>query len=86
MSRKIQYILDDQTEVNDDSEAKIAVLTASDRTIWADQRDVSFRQGTNKTSLDVIETAAFVVVLDDYEYDYDKVRIDFSQTARMSYY
>ena len=71
--RKIQYILDDKTEVKDDSEAKLAVLTASERTTWANQRDVSFRHGINKASLDVIESAAFVVVLDDYEYDYDEV-------------
>ena len=72
-SRKIQYILDDQTEVKDDLEAKLAVLTASERTTWANQRDMSFRNGINKASLDVIESAAFIVVLDDYDYDYDEV-------------
>ena len=74
-SRKIQYILDDQTEVKDDLEAKLAVLTASERTTWANQRDMSFRNGINKASLDVIESAAFIVVLDDYDYNYDEVNI-----------
>ena len=74
-SRKIQYILDDQTEVKDDLEAKLAVLTASERTTWANQRDISFRHGINKASLDVIESAAFILVLDDYDYNYDEVNI-----------
>ena len=34
---------------------------------------MSFRNGINKASLDVIESAAFIVVLDDYDYDYDEV-------------
>ena len=72
-TRKIQYILDDQTEVKDDSEAKLAVLTASERSTWANQRETTFSNGKNKASLDAIESAAFVVVLDDYDYDYDEV-------------
>ena len=72
--RKIQYILDDTTEVNDKAEARLAVMTASERTTWANLRERSFRHGVNKTSLDIIESAAFVLALDDYEYDYDEVR------------
>ncbi len=51
------------------------MMTASERTTWANLRDQSFRHGVNRTSLDVIESAAFVLVLDDYEYDYDEVEI-----------
>lgn len=72
LQMKIQYILDDQTEVKDDSEAKLAVLTASERTTWANQRETTFSNGKNKASLDAIESAAFVVVLDDFDYDYDE--------------
>ena len=72
-SRKIQSILDDPTEVVDEAEAQLAVITASERTTWANLRDNSFRRGINRSSLDIIESAAFIVVLDDYEYDYDEV-------------
>ena len=72
--RKIQYILDDPTEVSDEAEAKLAVMTASERTTWANLREARFRHGINKASLDIIESAAFVLVLDDMEYNYDEVR------------
>ena len=72
--RKIQYILDDPTEVSDEAEAKLAVMTASERTTWANLREARFRHGINKASLDIIESAAFVLVLDDMEYKYDEVR------------
>ena len=78
--RKIQYILDDPTEVSDEAEAKLAVMTASERTTWANLREARFRHGINKASLDIIESAAFVLVLDDMEYNYDEVR----QFLRMS--
>ena len=55
-------------------ESHLAVMTASNRTTWAKLRDRKFRHGINRSSLDVIESAAFVLVLDDYEYDYDEVR------------
>ena len=71
--RKIQYILDDPTEASNDAESKLAVMTASNRTTWANLRDKSFRHGINRASLDVIESAAFVLVLDDYDYDYVEV-------------
>ena len=50
-------------------------MTASERTTWANLREKSFRHGVNKTSLDIIESAAFVLVLDDYEYGMDEVKI-----------
>ena len=69
--------------VSDEAEAKLAVMTASERTTWANLRDQSFRHGVNKTSLDIIESAAFVLVLDDYEYDYDEVNQMFSGILSM---
>ena len=79
--RKIQYILDDPTEVSDEAEAKLAVMTASERTTWANLREARFRHGINKSSLDIIESAAFVLVLDDMEYNYDEVR-NFSRMSK----
>ena len=49
-------------------------MTASERTTWANLREARFRHGINKASLDIIESAAFVLVLDDMEYNYDEVR------------
>ena len=48
-------------------------MTASDRTEWARVREQYFATGVNRNSLNTVETAAFVLVLDDYEYDYDPV-------------
>ena len=56
----------------DAGEEHLPALTASDRTSWAQARKDYFRRGQNRLSLTTIETAAFFVVLDDYEYDYDK--------------
>ncbi len=43
------------------------------RTEWARVRKEHFSAGVNRTSLAKIESAAFVLVLDDYQYDYEKV-------------
>ncbi|KHJ84784.1 hypothetical protein OESDEN_15498, partial [Oesophagostomum dentatum] len=53
-------------------ERHLAVLTAGERTHWAKTRRAYFRSGVNKTSLNDIERAAFVVILDDEEVSYDK--------------
>ncbi len=62
--------MDDTTEP-DEGERHLAVMTASNRTTWAETRNKYFSRGVNKASLDVIEKAAFVLVLDDYAYGYD---------------
>ncbi|CAJ0605158.1 unnamed protein product [Cylicocyclus nassatus] len=54
------------------AERHLAVLTAGERTHWAKTRRAYFRSGINKTSLNDIERAAFVVILDDEEVSYDK--------------
>lgn len=51
----------------------MAVLTAGERTHWARTRRSFFRSGINRTSLNDIERAAFVLILDDEEVSYDKV-------------
>lgn len=63
--------------VNDDSkpapgELYLGALTATDRKIWAETRKNHFRQGQNKVSLDAIEKSAFMVVLDDEAFVYDR--------------
>ena len=46
-------------------QARIAALTADNRQRWADVREVEFSEGVNLASLEVIERALFVLVLDD---------------------
>ncbi|KRT82430.1 hypothetical protein AMK59_3641 [Oryctes borbonicus] len=67
---QIQQVLDDKSDPLP-GEEKVAALTACDRTHWGQVRRNLFNKGPNKTSLDTIEKAAFVVVLDDYPYIYD---------------
>ncbi|XP_078041780.1 carnitine O-palmitoyltransferase whd isoform X1 [Augochlora pura] len=67
---QMQQILDDTSEPLV-GEEKLAALTAGERTAWAIAREEYFAKGTNKISLDLIEKAAFIVVLDDIPYIYD---------------
>ncbi|XP_076376106.1 carnitine O-palmitoyltransferase whd isoform X2 [Megalopta genalis] len=66
---QMKYILAD-TSVPLVGEEKLAALTAGERTAWAIAREEYFAKGTNKISLDLIEKAAFMVVLDDIPYIY----------------
>jgi len=61
------------SEQPSDAERRLPVLTAGGRTEWAKARKDFFSRGLNKTSLHTIERAAFVLVLDDIEPDYDMV-------------
>ena len=70
LQKQIQGILDDPSEP-DEGEKHLAALTASDRKVWAETRNSYFNKGLNKTSLDIIERSAFVLVLDDYAYGYN---------------
>ncbi|CAD6196680.1 unnamed protein product [Caenorhabditis auriculariae] len=54
-----------------EGEKNLAALTAGERAPWAKTRRAYFRAGVNKTSLNDIERAAFVVILDDDEVNYD---------------
>jgi carnitine O-palmitoyltransferase 1, liver isoform len=49
----------------------VAALTAWDRPKWAAAREKYFSKGTNKMSLSLIESAAFVVSLDDEPFEFD---------------
>lgn len=52
-------------------EELVASLTASERTKWAEVRQTLFSKGLNKTALYTVESAAFVVALDDYAYEFE---------------
>lgn len=52
-------------------EELLASLTAGDRTKWAKIRESVFAKGVNKTSLHLIESAAFVLSLDTKPYEFD---------------
>ena len=49
----------------------MAALTAGDRKPWALAREAHFRSGVNRASLDAIDGAAFFLVLDEDEPNYD---------------
>ncbi|XP_076265090.1 carnitine O-palmitoyltransferase whd isoform X1 [Rhynchophorus ferrugineus] len=67
---QIEQILKDTSEPQP-GEEKLAALTAGLRRHWADVRQIYFSKGVNKLSLDAIEKSAFVVVLDDFPYEFD---------------
>lgn len=52
-------------------EDTLASLTAWDRTKWANAREKYFAKGANKVSLYLIESAAFVLSLDDKPFEFD---------------
>ena len=57
-------------------EEHLAALTAGDRTAWAEARETFFRHGVNRSSLEAIEKAAFVLALDDEDYEIGTVSDD----------
>ncbi|XP_033629485.1 carnitine O-palmitoyltransferase 1, liver isoform-like isoform X2 [Asterias rubens] len=70
LQKQYQLIIDDPVGPMD-GEEHLAALTAGDRIPWALARQRFFMRGVNKVSLKAIETAAFMVVLDDEVQDYD---------------
>lgn len=66
-SSQLDEILRDPTPPNY-GEEHLAALTAAERTVWAEAREKYFHSGTNRASLEAIEKAAFVLVLDDEEF------------------
>lgn len=49
----------------------MASLTAGNRTKWAQVRNSMFNKGINRLSLHTIESAAFILALDDEAYETD---------------
>ncbi|CAI4231368.1 unnamed protein product [Auanema sp. JU1783] len=71
---ELQYQFDEIVNHKPDpaeGEDRLAALTAGDRQPWSSTRRAFFRSGINKTSLNDIERAAFVVILDGEEVHYD---------------
>ncbi|GFN93579.1 carnitine o-palmitoyltransferase 1, liver isoform [Plakobranchus ocellatus] len=66
----LQKIVEDESQPAE-GEEHLAALTAGDRVPWAKARKEFFSKGRNKASLDAIEKAAFVLVLDEDAHDYD---------------
>lgn len=52
-------------------EQKVAALTSGNRTEWARIRETVFAKGVNRASLQAIESAAFVLSLDDQPFEFD---------------
>ncbi|CAF1465431.1 unnamed protein product [Rotaria sordida] len=65
---QLDEIIRDETPPAD-GEEHLAALTAGDRTLWATARESFFRSGCNRSSLAAIEKAAFVLILEDTEFE-----------------
>ena len=70
--RTFQNILAD-TNLAKDAEIHLPAFTALDRDDWADFREKHTSFGINKASMDIIDTAAFIVILDTESRDYGDV-------------
>lgn len=71
---ELQYQLEQILSNNatpEHGEEFLASLTAWDRTKWANAREKYFAKGANKVSLYLIESAAFVLSLDDEPFEFD---------------
>lgn len=67
----LDWILRD--EYNPDyGESHLGALTTADRVTWAKARKDYFSRGMNKISLDIIEKAAFIVILDEDLFELEK--------------
>ncbi|XP_013780148.1 carnitine O-palmitoyltransferase 1, liver isoform-like [Limulus polyphemus] len=70
LQRQLEKIIKDDS-LPQAGEEKLGALTAADRVTWATTRNEYFCKGLNKTSLDIIEKAAFCVVLEDESFEFD---------------
>ena len=71
LEQSFEKIVKDETPCLE-HEKHLGVLTAADRVTWAKTRRECFSKGVNRQSLDVIERAAFVMVLEDEPFEYDE--------------
>lgn len=71
IQKVLKDILNDKSEANI-HEKQLASLTAWNRTDWHNIRNQFFSLGTNYLSMDIIERAAFFVVLEDFPMHCDK--------------
>lgn len=69
---QIEEILNNTEAKPTEGEELLASLTAWDRTKWAETRHKYFSRGSNKKSLFLVESAAFVLSLDDEPFEFDE--------------
>jgi len=55
-------------------EEHLAALTAWHRSKWAETRNKFFSRGQNRISLNIVESAAFILSLDEEAYEFDIAR------------
>lgn len=68
----LDKIIEDDINLALPGEEHLAVVTAVDRVSWAKTRDAHFSKGINRSSLETIEKAAFVLILDDIDFEFDE--------------
>lgn len=52
----------------DETKARVASLTANNRTVWANFRREHFASGVNREFIQTVESAIILIVLDDHEF------------------
>lgn len=76
--REIQYQLEwilNSTDMSSHAETYLGALTSWNRLKWAEVRDNHFSSGINKTSLNAIESAAFMMTLSDGPFEMELVNL-----------
>lgn len=71
LERLLDKIVADESQA-EPGEDKLPSLTAADRSTWAQIRQNYFMKGINKISLSTVEKSAFVVVLEDENFEFSK--------------
>jgi carnitine O-palmitoyltransferase 1 len=79
MFRQLDEIIRDPTPPAI-GEEHLAALTAGERPLWAEARETYFRSGVNRSSLEAIEKSAFVLILDEEEFEIGTVSL-FNKTS-----
>ncbi|CAI8037066.1 Carnitine O-palmitoyltransferase 1, liver isoform [Geodia barretti] len=63
----MEQIMEDSDAELRPGEEHLAALTAADRKSWAEMREKYFMTGVNRTSMEILEKAAFMIMFDDLE-------------------
>lgn len=70
IQRQLEAIILDAANGAQVDEKYLGALTAGDRAPWAQARTTYFSKGINRVSLGCIENAAFILVLEDQEFNF----------------
>ena len=71
IERQLEKIIEDKDGPASEGEDHLAALTASDRVTWAKVREEHFSRGINRSSLTLIESAIFILSLDDVDFEFE---------------